>query len=99
MGAAREPEIVDLQEFLRAMGATGGGGGDAGHLHPGRTCPSTPRNYRNGGPNCRCDLSVRSGAAGGEIVTTGVDPDHLTAVLCALEEAGCRVETGPGEIR
>ena len=22
------------------------------------------------------------GAAGGEIVTTGVDPDHLTAVLC-----------------
>ena len=27
------------------------------------------------------------GAAGGEIVTTGVDPDHLTAVLCALQEA------------
>lgn len=39
------------------------------------------------------------GAAGGEIVTTGVDPDHLTAVLCALQEAGCRVETGAGEIR
>ncbi len=32
-------------------------------------------------------------------MTTGVDPDHLTAVLCALQEAGCRVETGAGEIR
>ena len=29
-------------------------------------------------------------------MTTGVDPDHLTAVLCALQEAGCRVETGAG---
>lgn len=29
---------------------------------------------------------------------TGVDPEHLRAVLTALEQAGCSVQTGPGEI-
>lgn len=65
VGAAQEPEIVDLQEFLRAMGAQVEGAGtpvisiEGGlPLHPRGT-------YRNRRPNCRCDLSVRSRSRGG----------------------------------
>ena len=99
VGAAQEPEIVDLQEFLRAMGAQVEGAGtpvisiEGGlPLHPAE---HTVIGDRIAAATYLCAV----GAAGGEIVTTGVDPDHLTAVLCALQEAGCRVETGAGEIR
>ena len=37
-------------------------------------------------------------AAGGEVELTGVDPDHLTAVLSCLERAGCRIRTGPDRV-
>ena len=68
VGAAQEPEIVDLQEFLRAMGAQVEGAGT--HLHRGRTAPPPRGTYRNRRPNCRCDLSVRSRSRGGR------DRDH-----------------------
>ena len=97
--ADREPEVVDLQNFLNACGARVEGAGtpvisiEGGlPLHPAE---HTVIGDRIAAATYLCAV----GAAGGEIVTTGVDPDHLTAVLCALQEAGCRVETGAGEIR
>ena len=38
------------------------------------------------------------GAAGGRVELEGAEPDHLTAVLTCLEEAGCTLNTGPGRI-
>ena len=35
---------------------------------------------------------------GGRVRLTQVRPDHLTAVLPVFEEAGCRLQTGAGEI-
>ena len=73
-GAAQEPEIVDLQEFLRAMGAQVGGAGtpvisiEGGlPLHPAE---HTVIGDRIAAATYLCAV----GAAGGEIVTTGVDP-------------------------
>ena len=37
--AAREPEIVDLQNFLRCLGADVQGAGQLGDHHPGRQAP------------------------------------------------------------
>ena len=98
VGAAREPEIVDLQDFLRAMGAEVSGAGTSviqvrggQELHPAE--------YRVMGDRIAAATYLCAvGSAGGRVELTGVDPDHLTAVLACLEQAGCMVCTGPEEI-
>ena len=96
VGAAREPEIVDLQNFLRAMGAEISGAGDSViRIRGGRVLH--PAEYRVVGDRIAAATYLcAAGAAGGRVELTGVDPDHLTAVLACLEQAGCLVHTGPG---
>lgn len=91
--AAREPEIVDLQRFLNAMGARVSGAGSpmitiqgGAPLHPAE---HTVMGDRIAAATYLCAV----GAAGGELRLTGVDPADLAAVCCCLEEAGCRLHT------
>lgn len=93
VGAAREPEIVDLQNFLRAMGAEVFGAGESViTIYGGRALH--PAEYRVVGDRIAAATYLCAvGAAKGQIELTGVEPDHLTAVLSSLEEAGCRVYT------
>ena len=93
VGAAREPEIVDLQRFLNAMGARVSGAGSpmitiqgGAPLHPAE---HTVMGARIAAATYLCAV----GAAGGELRLTGVDPADLAAVCCCLEEAGCRLHT------
>ena len=93
INAAREPEIVDLQQFLQAMGASVHGAG------------SSQITVEGGMPLHGCDHTViadRIAAAtylaavagcGGEVLLRGVRYRHLDTVLTALMEAGCRVES------
>lgn len=80
-------------------GCTGGGGGDAGHLHRGRTAPPPRGTYRNRRPNCRCDLSVRSRSRGGRDRDHGSGPGPPDSGALRTPGGGLRVETGAGEIR
>ena len=95
VGAAREPEIVDLQNFLRAMGAeVTGAGGSVICVRGGRSLH--PAEYRVVGDRIAAATYLcAAGAAGGRVELTGVEPSHLTAVLTCLEQAGCAVHTGP----
>lgn len=93
VNAAREPEIVDLQRFLNAMGARVSGAGSpmitiqgGAPLHPAE---HTVMGDRIAAATYLCAV----GAAGGELRLTGVDPADLAAVCCCLEEAGCRLHT------
>ena len=92
-GAAREPEIVDLQRFLRAMGAdVRGAGGSVITVRGGR--PLHGATHRVVGDRIAAATYLcAAGAAGGEVELTGADPAHLTVFLDCLEEAGCRVRT------
>ncbi len=96
VGAAREPEIVDLQTFLRAMGAdVSGAGGAVITVRGGK--PLHPTEHRVVGDRiAAATFLCAAGAAGGRVELTGAEADHLTAVLTCLEEAGCRIRTGPG---
>lgn len=98
VGAAREPEIVDLQNFLRAMGAdVSGAGSMAVTVRGGR--PLRPAEYTVMGDRIAAATYLCAvGAAGGRVELEGAEPDHLTAVLTCLEEAGCALNTGPGRI-
>ena len=97
-GAAREPEIVDLQGFLRAMGAEVSGAGTSVitirggvPLHPAEHCVMGDR-------IAAATYLCAAAAAGGEVELTRAEPQTLTAVLSALEEAGCRLTSGPDHI-
>ncbi len=98
VGAAREPEIEDLQSFLRAMGARIEGAGSpviriegGAPLHPAE---HTVIGDRIAAATYLC----AAGAAGGCVTLTGVDPGHLTAVLSVLREAGADIQTTPGSV-
>ena len=89
--AAREPEICDLQQFLRKMGA---------HVHGAGSSTIT---VEGGVPlhgcehRCIADRIVAAtylsavAATGGEICLRDVDYRHISTVTTTLSQAGCRI--------
>lgn len=98
VGAAREPEIVDLQRFLNAMGADVAGAGESViTIRGGR--PLHPAEFSVMGDRIAAATYLcGTAAAGGQIELAGVEPETLTAVLSCLEEAGCTIQTGESRI-
>lgn len=98
LGAAREPEIVDLQSFLNKMGARVSGAGESVITieggHPLHAAEHTVIGDRIAAATWLCAGAV----CGGRVELEGTDPRHLATVLSVLEEAGCRVRSGPEEI-
>ena len=97
--AAREPEIVELQSFLRALGAKVRGAGSSvivieggDPLHGGEHTVQSDRIV------AATYLSAVA-CAGGEGELLGVDWRQLSTVTAALVEAGCQVESGSNSIR
>jgi UDP-N-acetylglucosamine 1-carboxyvinyltransferase len=89
--AAEEPEIVDLANFLNAMGANIKGAGTdsvkiegTGYLH-GTTHTPIPDRIEAG------TLMVAAAATGGDIIVENVLPDHLKPMEAKLKEAGVEV--------
>ena len=92
--AAKEPEIIDLANMLNKMGA--------------KICGAGTNNIEIMGVNKLKDISYRiiadrieagtmlcAGAVtGGNIKITDVNPEHITAILSKLEEAGCKLDIG-----
>ena len=89
--AAREPEIVDLQSFLNAKGASVHGAGSPEIcIECFRPRPVTEHRVlpdRIAGATYLCAAA----AAGGDVRLTGVCPAHIETVLSALREMGCAV--------
>jgi UDP-N-acetylglucosamine 1-carboxyvinyltransferase len=90
--AACEPEVVDLANFLNAMGARITGAGSptitiAGvkQLH-GASYEVIPDRIE------AATLAIAAAATGGEVAVLGARPDHLTAVVDKLRECGVRIE-------
>ncbi len=97
--AAREPEVVDLAAVLNGMGARVHGAGTSrieiegvtelgGAIHqviPDRIEAGT--------------LLVAGAIAGNDVTVAGVVPDHLSALIAKLEEAGVQLEVRPTAVR
>ncbi len=91
--AAKEPEIVDLQNFLNAMGAKvrGAGGGTVvvegvKRLHGVEYTPIGDRIEAG-------TYLIAAATCGGEIETKGVPPENIAALLHKLRENGCKIHT------
>ncbi len=93
--AAREPEVVDLANFLNAMGARIQGAGTDNiriqgveRLH-GTQYEVLPDRIETG------TYLVAAAITGGRVRLRDTRPDLLDAVLYKLREAGAEIETGP----
>lgn len=91
--AAKEPEIVDLQNFLNAMGAKvrGGGGGTVvvegvKKLYGVEYSPIKDR--IEAGTHL-----IAAAMCGGEMEVEGVPPENIAALLHKLRENGCKIHT------
>jgi UDP-N-acetylglucosamine 1-carboxyvinyltransferase len=92
--AAREPEVVDLADFINAMG---------GRIEDAGTDKITIHGVEN---LSGCDYSVlpdrietgtylvAAAITGGKVLVKYTDPRLLDAVLAKLEEAGALIDTG-----
>ncbi len=92
--AAREPEVIDLAEFLIRLGAKIDGAGSS-------TITVEGVERLGGGAHSVLPDRIETGTylvgaamTGGRIRTTGTRPDTLEAVLIKLAEAGAVIETG-----
>ena len=98
-GAAREPEIVALQDYLRKLGAEIDGAGEdcvtirgfrpvervTARIIPDRIVAST--------------IACAAAAAGGDVELRGVDPKHFSTVLYFLNQAGCDIISSDRSVR
>lgn len=97
--AAREPEIVDLQQFLNACGAKVSGAGTdrvtiegVGALH-GCTYCCMPDRIVAATYLCAAALT------GGDVFLRQAREEHLSTVATVLREAGCRINSEENGIR
>jgi UDP-N-acetylglucosamine 1-carboxyvinyltransferase len=98
--AAREPEVADLAELLRKMGAHIEGAGTSSirvrgvsRLH-GTEHTIIPDRIEAG------TFLIAGAITGGDLLVTGCRPDHLTALISKLGQAGIEVsEAQPGTLR
>ncbi len=97
--AAREPEIVDLQVYLRALGARISGAGSAEIRVEGFTPVPFVRHKILPDRIAAATLLCACAASGGEITLTNVFPSHFLTVLDSLSETGCDIITKSGEVR
>ncbi|WP_409967912.1 UDP-N-acetylglucosamine 1-carboxyvinyltransferase [Bengtsoniella intestinalis] len=91
LNAAREPEIVDLQNYLLCCGARMTGAGTSTIIIEGKA-PLHDCTYA-----CMSDRIVAAtylcavASAGGRIYLKGAKEEHLSTVIALLREAGCQI--------
>jgi UDP-N-acetylglucosamine 1-carboxyvinyltransferase len=92
--AAREPEVVDLADFLNAMGAKIRGAGtdtiviEGVERLNGASYDVLPDRIETG------TYLVAGAITGGRVRVKGTRPDHRDAVVAKLREAGAKIEVG-----
>ena len=97
-GAAREPEIVDLQNLLRSMGAQVSGAGTDRIVIAGKQ-PLHPTTYAVISDRIAATTWLAGAAAtGGSVEVTGMCPAHIRAVLDVYEAAGCRIRAADSTV-
>lgn len=98
-GAAREPEIIALQNYLRAIGAEVSGAGSdtvtiSGMHHE-------PRAVQRIIPDriVASTVACAAAATGGDVELRGIDPTHFSTVLYFLNQAGCDIISSDRSVR
>ena len=96
--AAREPEIVDLQDYLRKLGVCVFGAGtptiSISGFNPVQVVGHRVMTDRIAAATMLCCTA----ATGGKVRLLSVEPAHFETISKALEYMGCQIERGSTEI-
>ena len=99
LNAAREPEIIDLQNFLNKMGAkVTGAGTDEIQIEGVKKLKDVSYNIMPDRIEAGSYLCFAA-ATKGNIVLENVNPTHITPVINKLEEAECKIEILKNKIK
>ena len=97
--AAREPEIVDLQNFLNAMGAKiSGAGSEIIRIIGVEKLQKVEYNIisdRIFAATCACAAAC----CGGDIVLKNINAEHIRLILSMLRDSGCSISSGKNYVR
>ncbi len=91
--AAREPEIIDLQNFLNKMGAKiKGAGSNKIEINGVKQLKDVSYNIMPDRIETGTFLCIAA-MTGGSLKLKNADATHITPVIDKLEESGCKIET------
>ena len=97
--AAREPEIIDLQNFLNKMGAKiEGAGTDKIQIEGVKTLKDISYNIMPDRIEAGSFLCFTA-ATKGNVILENVNPTHITPIINKLEEAECKIEINRNKIK
>ena len=97
--AAREPEIIDLENFLNKMGAKiKGAGTNEIRIEGVKRLKDISYNIMPDRIEAGTFLCFAA-STGGNIELENVKPEHLTPIITKLEESGCKIEVDKNDIK
>ncbi|HOK43723.1 MAG TPA: UDP-N-acetylglucosamine 1-carboxyvinyltransferase [Thermoclostridium caenicola] len=97
--AAKEPEIDDLQAFLRKLGVqVSGAGTGVIRIQGTREIKAEPVHRIIPDRIVAGTYLAAAAATGGSLVVTGVIYDHIGSVLYCLKRCGCRIKNYSGNV-
>ncbi len=97
--AAREPEIIDLQNFLNRMGAkVTGAGTDEVHIEGVKKLKDVSYNIMPDRIETGSFLCWAA-ATRGNVILENVNANHITPIISKLEEADCKIEIEKDKIK
>lgn len=97
--AAKEPEIVDLQNFLNRMGADVKGAGTDEIKIRGTTSLGPAEHTVIPDRIEAGTLMIAAAITGGDVMASNVIPEHFEALTAKLRETGAAVEIGEDSVR
>lgn len=89
--AAREPEIMDLQNFLNAMGAKVYGAGTSVIKIDGVTKFDSVEHTIIPDRIVTGTYMIAAAITGGEVVLKNIEVEHIQSIIAKLREAGCMI--------
>jgi len=96
--AAREPEIEDLQCYLKRLGVNLHGAGTSIITIAGQTCKASVEHRIIPDRIVASTYALAVASAGGRAVIKGIEPSHFSTVTDVLSEAGCDLDIGPDSL-
>lgn len=97
--AAREPELVELQSYLRALGAGVSGAGESTVFVEGFRPVARVGHRVMTDRIATATLMSCCAAAGGDVELKSVSPAHFSTVTEVLRSMGCRITEQGGSLR
>jgi UDP-N-acetylglucosamine 1-carboxyvinyltransferase len=100
INAAREPEIVDLQNFMASAGiSVRGAGSPVVEIDgSGRTPASSPEITISGDRIAAATYLCAAGLSGGKVTMRGCNPEHLKSIIDLLSTSGCIINETKNDI-